>query len=1089
MTLADFWPTEQNILHCIKPEAESDWDEVFLAVHQPMRLMKKSFDQSGRSEGLAVTEATFLREFLSRDLPTGTLLMLILGDSGIGKSHLVRWLDVQLKRQPGAEQRHVIRIPKSSSLKTVLFEILKDLRGSQYDEIRRKLQAAREQLDVIGAEERIRAELLAAIRRKNADAKQNKETALTRGLKVETTDDEWVTHGDQQRGLPVLLSDAVTSQLFMQGAGNRPGIISQLALHLTTDSTDDRPPRRNFEDADFLRPESFDDSEAGSPARRYLQQLDRQAGRERKTAIRLLNGILDNALNPLASPTDTSLSEIFLEIRRQLLTEGRELVLLVEDFAVLSGIQGALLTAITREGVRDGTNELCPMRTALAVTSGYDFGRYDTVKTRAKFGWYVEESGAEEDERMLDRICDYVGAYLNASRFGAESLKQRHVQHDDKDWPPNFASESNLSDIEQNQLEVFGRSDRGWHLFPFNKASIRQLAEQHLRDAHDILRPNPRTIINHMLIAVLRDNRAAYLSNEFPAEGFLSFDTNQLNARLLRDVSDAESNRTVQKRYLGLLRYWGNNPRSLTELDLPEAVFDAFGIKPLRIPKRSTTSHVTYSTTGQDRPTSTNTPNSSPGTVSNDATTSLVIADDRRVLAETLSEAAPVEIEARTLPEEVRRWERTLNSWSPTAQMGQNDANTIRDMIWGQIMSAIDWDSLLLKSLTAVDMKGWKAFVYLPSSKGSGNTSPENALCVVCSPDDFAGGEKRAKVILALIALAKHEHYQSWDYEDSERDYACWQNLLEQLVPQATKWLIEKKYHSVNGDPVPALVESLLTGARVLNVKSAHATDYASLLSALFEPVPELPAEMVGEEWRTLLTETIPYRKAMQDELLARVAVRQGGSPTTYGIDAMRLVAIVRSLTKAGWKSSVQMPDSTGNPSLAEVAAFTRSLSRRLASAAKKRQDALAGIRTKYETQLGTEFDKAAVLKTLGDIVDEASQFGLLEGSELPKAAELRKLNEDFRAAPVKECLEKLVGSASDDFGTQLSSLAQVDDGTLKLIEHFIDEMSRCLKSLEGRLQADLSAGEGCVDHTTQSIENMLVDLTEQLNRLGGQAS
>ena len=101
----------------------------------------------------------------------------------------------------------------------------------------------------------------------------------------------------------------------------------------------------------------------------------------------------------------------------------------------------------------------------------------------------------------------------------------------------------------------------------------------------------------------------------------------------------------------------------------------------------------------------------------------------------------------------------------------------------------------------------------------------------------------------------------------------------------------------------------------------------------------------------------------------------------------------------------------------------------------------------------------------------------------------MRKLNEDFRAAPVKECLDKLVASASDDFGTQLSSLAQVDDATLKLIERFIDDMSRCLKSLEGHLQAELSAGKGCVDDTKKLIEEVLLELTGQLDRLGGQAS
>ena len=163
-----------------------------------------------------------------------------------------------------------------------------------------------------------------------------------------------------------------------------------------------------------------------------------------------------------------------------------------------------------------------------------------------------------------------------------------------------------------------------------------------------------------------------------------------------------------------------------------------------------------------------------------------------------------------------------------------------------------------------------------------------------------------------------------------------------------------------------------------------------------------------------------------------------------------------------------------------------RSLPRKLSTATKKRQDALAQIRVKYETQLGIKFDKSALLRTLGDIVDEASQFGLL-GIDLPRATELRKLNDEFRIAPVKECLDNLMASTSDDFGTQLSSLAQVDDVTLKIIECFIDEISRCLKSLEDRLQADLSAGEGCIDHTKKRIEDVLVDLTGQITRLGGQ--
>ncbi len=174
MSLLNFWPTEQNILDCIKPEAENPQDAVFLAVHQPMKLKRRSFGSNQEQDG---TEHDLLDEFLKDDLPTGTLLVPILGNSGIGKSHLVRWLDVQLRQRSDKDKRHVIRIPKSSSLKTVLRRILDGLGGPRYDAIRKQLESARERMDHIQATERIRAELLAAIRRRTELALSRKENA------------------------------------------------------------------------------------------------------------------------------------------------------------------------------------------------------------------------------------------------------------------------------------------------------------------------------------------------------------------------------------------------------------------------------------------------------------------------------------------------------------------------------------------------------------------------------------------------------------------------------------------------------------------------------------------------------------------------------------------------------------------------------------------------------------------------------------------------------------------------------------------------------------------------------------------------
>lgn len=1082
MKLADFWPTEANILQCIKPEAESDWDEVFLAIHQPMRLVKRAFKKDMADDGRPATEADFLREFLKEDLPTGTLLMPILGDSGIGKSHLVRWLDVQLKRLPDADRRHVIRIPKSSSLKTVLYHILEDLQGEQYDEIRRQLKAARERLDLIGAEERIRAEVLAAIRRRYNDACQNREDARSRGEKVEHLDNEWFTHGDPQRCLPALLSDPATSRLFMPGTDQRPGIISQLAWHLTTDSSEDRPPRRNFEEADLAPSDDFDISEASDIAKRYLQSLDRLDGRERKTAVRLLNSVIDSALQPLASPTDTSLSEIFLQIRRQLLADGRELVLLVEDFAVLSGIQGALLDAMIREGVRGGV-DACVMRTALAVTAGYDFGRYDTVKTRAVYGWYVDESPVDDDDEMVEHICDYVGAYLNAARFGSDALKQRRSAFDDDYWPPHFGDNAELDAEDRQRLDAFGKSRSGWLLFPFNEAAVRQLSDIHLRDADNQLRLNPRTIINHLLIRVLRDYRSAWINSDFPSVEFLGQHAHDLSASLQSEIRNAESNGRTRERYLALLRYWGDCPHRLAEVVLPQEVYEAFGLRPL-----SNSAH--FPEVRPRFPERRPEPMPSDGSPASYGRDSNEPASSEPVRPEPMPAPDPAPEPAVTSehPEEVRRWDRLLNDWNPSSNLPQKEANQLRLWLANHVQGAINWDALFLRKLTAAETKGWQGNIFLPNAKGTGNISPANAMCTVCTNEEFASLDQRNAAVLALIALARHEHYQDWDYPDAELDYARLQNLLERLVPQATEWIFSKKYREFAGDPVPALVEHILLAARFLDVKTAHATDFASLLNSLFESPPDLESPQAGDEWAEFKSETVKHHRLLQDELLARTAVRQGGADTTHGIDCIRLLHAIRKC-KGKSMSDTPMPDVAGSPDVGAAVKFAKSFSAKLSSVVRNQQKRLASIRRQCQTELGEDFDKSTLVTTLKEqVLPEAQRLGVLAG-DLPRVADLQALCEEFRLAKVSETLKKLEATESDDFGAQVSSLAQIDNGVLGLIERFINTMSRMFAVLEKNLQAELAAGEGMLDASKERIEQTLDQMYEQLSVIGGSST
>ena len=101
MSIADFWPSQEHSRECLITEAETASDAVFLAVHQPMRMSRRLLtDPQNNAE--EKNEGDLLDALLSENLTSGTLLLPIVGSSGVGKSHMIRWLDAHLRRRKEA---------------------------------------------------------------------------------------------------------------------------------------------------------------------------------------------------------------------------------------------------------------------------------------------------------------------------------------------------------------------------------------------------------------------------------------------------------------------------------------------------------------------------------------------------------------------------------------------------------------------------------------------------------------------------------------------------------------------------------------------------------------------------------------------------------------------------------------------------------------------------------------------------------------------------------------------------------------------------------------------------------------------------
>lgn len=145
----------------LSTEAVSPSTSVFLATHAPLRISRRDPQLRTDVAGTAVTEEEVLQDFLYRPLGNGVLLMPVIGQSGTGKSHLVRWVYERTGRRP-VDNRVVIHVPKASTSLRALVRILLD----HEDIVSEKLTQLRRQVDDLASsldEEALQRHLLFAL--------------------------------------------------------------------------------------------------------------------------------------------------------------------------------------------------------------------------------------------------------------------------------------------------------------------------------------------------------------------------------------------------------------------------------------------------------------------------------------------------------------------------------------------------------------------------------------------------------------------------------------------------------------------------------------------------------------------------------------------------------------------------------------------------------------------------------------------------------------------------------------------------------------------------------------------------------------
>src|SRR4051794_36521427 len=97
------WETS-DVRRTLIDDANRDAPAVFSAVHRPMHVLRKDIRREAADSGVSVTEDKVLEALLGGD-PEEDRIVPIVGRSGTGKSHLIRWLHAHIER---TSDRHVV---------------------------------------------------------------------------------------------------------------------------------------------------------------------------------------------------------------------------------------------------------------------------------------------------------------------------------------------------------------------------------------------------------------------------------------------------------------------------------------------------------------------------------------------------------------------------------------------------------------------------------------------------------------------------------------------------------------------------------------------------------------------------------------------------------------------------------------------------------------------------------------------------------------------------------------------------------------------------------------------------------------------
>ncbi|MGY5309127.1 protein DpdH [Nocardia gipuzkoensis] len=830
------WKAE-TVAATISTEAATPSDEVLLATHSRLSIRREGSRAGTRAN--RVTEEDVLDEFLGSTPNAGVVIAPVLGESGTGKSHLVRWVYATMPKEE--EKRHIIYLPKTqTSLRDVVERLLNDQEGPVFDEVRGQVGFGAS-ITVEEMERRILNELAEALRSRAPQGPLDKKLV-----------------GDN--GLGLLFHDPLFREHLL-----RPGsFINRRALHALNGRDPDEPDVPLEFTRDEL-PMDIGDSARLVDAAAVTQRLFRRLatdGRMQLEAVRILNEVLDVAVMKAANIGVGNINRAFMKLREELV--GHEIVLLIEDVALIQGVRRDLLDAIIETSIVQGSEKYATVRALFAVTpSYYRENLPETFRTRAEASSprYVVDIELAANSAEDSQLVDFVSRYLNAARIGKDELESS-MRATSTQSPPNACDGCAFR---EPCHEAFGKSDAGFGLYPYNRSAV----ERAVRACADVDREhalfNPRRVLARAVRDVLETAEGLLHKGEFPPGDLLADEAR--NARLPGLTFDVTAELQEQyppdivPRLKTFLLFWGANGTRRPA----DTILATFGIDPL--PENL------FLESGTQTRGSTSTGTSLPEPAS-------IPAGDPKSRSSGTG----------TLPPSLKRQLDEIEAWATSgARLPQGIASLARNNILDAILGRVQWFSPAIKS---------------PDAETIRRALPSNARTVWiegAQPPNSSGIEpvvrvgqtaRNAQMIMGLVLLDAKRPDLSGDA------LARLDALVVDAIPVARDRIIETLEY--DEEKLVAAARSLIEGAHVSGHSSSVQTNAELVRALVWRGAPNRPDEDSRHpQCNAEYTKYIEERQKAVDKFVAGVGTAQGAGGV-HALDYERVTKILKRV-RADW--------------------------------------------------------------------------------------------------------------------------------------------------------------------------------------------